>query len=87
VKALETSSDILSMAATCVENAMQNALIEMQSANKVFSPQNWLKSNLSWNGERLVAGTQAGMLAGFPTGPAMIDRMKAPTSAFSPRWE
>lgn len=86
LKALESASDILSMAATCVENAMQNALIQIQTANKVFSPQNWLKSNLSWQGETLVAGTQAGMLAGFPTGPALIDRMKAPSSAFSPRW-
>jgi hypothetical protein len=85
-KALESAGDILSMAATCVENAMQNALIQTQTAGKVFSPQNWLKSNLSWQGETLVAGTQAGMLPGFPTGPALIERMKAPATAFGPRW-
>lgn len=86
IKALENASDILSMAATCVENAMQNALIQTQTAGKVFSPQSWLKSNSSWQGETLVAGTQAGMLSGFPTGPGLIERMKAPPTAFSPRW-
>jgi len=85
-KALEASSDLLSMAATCVENAMQNALMQAQTANKVFSPQNWLKSNSSWQGETLVAGTQAGMLAGFPTGPGLVKRMEAPANAFRPRW-
>ena len=85
-KALEASSNLLSMAATCVENAMQNALMQAQTANKVFSPQNWLKSNASWQGETLVAGTQAGILAGFPTGPALIERMEAPTNTFSSRW-
>ena len=54
---LEGASDILSLAATCVENAMQNALIQAQTAGKVFSPQNWLKSASSWQGETLVAGT------------------------------
>ncbi len=86
VKAFGNASDILSMAATCVENAMQNALIQTQTAGKVFSPQNWLKSNSSWQGETLVAGTQAGMLAGFPAGPGLIERMRASANAFSPRW-
>ena len=85
-KAPQASSDILPMAATCVENAMQNALIQTQTAGKVFSPQNWLKSNSSWQGETLVAGTLAGMLSGFPTGPALIERMTAPPAAFSSRW-
>ena len=85
-KALESASEILSMAATCVENAMQNSLIQTQTAGKVFSPQNWLKSNASWQGETLVAATQAGMLSGFQTGPGLIERMKAPPSAFTPRW-
>ncbi|HEV8111562.1 MAG TPA: AIPR family protein [Planctomycetota bacterium] len=86
MKAMETSGEVLPLAASCIENAMQSALIEAQGGGKVFSPQNWLKSNASWRGEMLVAGTQAGMLSGFPTGPTMIDRMKAPSTAFSARW-
>ena len=85
-RAFAGASEILSMAATCVENAMQSALIQTQTAGKVFSPQNWLKSNSSWQGETLVAGTQAGMLAGFPSGPGLIERMKAPQNAFEKRW-
>lgn len=85
-KALESAGDVLSMAATCVENAMQNALMVAQTAGKVFSPQNWLKSGSSWQGETLAAGMQAGMLSGFQTGPALIERMKAPPNAFEKRW-
>ena len=69
-----------------VENAMQNARMQTETAGKPFSWQNWLKSGSSWQGETLVAGTQAGMLSGFPTGPALIDRMKAPPNAFEKRW-
>ncbi len=86
LSALEAAGEILPMAANCIENAMQASLMQDQSAGKVFSPQNWLKSNRSWQGETLVAGTQAGMLHGFPTGPALIERMKAPVSAFGARW-
>ncbi len=84
--ALEQASAILPMAATCVETAMQNALIETQTKGKVFSPQNWLKGNSSWQGEKLVAATQAGMLSGFPTGPALIEQMNAPAAEFGPAW-
>ena len=85
-KAHEAASEILPMAANCIENAMQNALIQAQTAGKVFSPQNWLKSNSSWQGETLVAGTQAGMLSGFQTGPALMEKMKAPSNVFTNRW-
>ena len=64
-RALEASGDILPLAASCIENAMQSALIQAQAAGKVFSPQNWVKSNASPQGATLVAGTQAGMLPGF----------------------
>lgn len=84
--ALLAASEILPMAASCTESAMQNALLLAQSAGKVFSPQNWLKNNASWQGQNLVAATQAGMLQHFPTGPALLEKMKAPANAFSARW-
>jgi len=86
ITAIDAAGEILPLAANCVENAMQTALIQAQSVGKVFSPQNWLKNSASWGGETLVAGTQAGMLPGFPTGPALLAKMKAPAHAFSPRW-
>jgi AIPR protein len=85
-KALAASDEILPLAAGCVENAMQTALMQAQGAGKVFSPQNWLKSNAAWQGETLVAGTQASMLPGFQTGPKLLEKMKAPASDFSARW-
>ena len=86
VKALEATAEILPLAATCIENAMQSARLQDESANKVFSPQNWLKASRSWQGETLVAGTQAGMLGSFTGGGALIERATAPTSAFIARW-
>jgi len=84
--ALKAAGEILPLAATCIENAMQSARMQDESANKVFSPQNWLKANRSWQGETLVAGTQAGMLGSFSGGAALIDRVHVDPTAFTGRW-
>ena len=86
VKVVEATGEILPLAATCIENAMQSARLQDEAAHKVFSPQNWLKANRSWQGETLVAGTQAGMLATFVGGGVLMKRAKAPTQAFAARW-
>jgi len=86
VKALGATAEILPLAATCIENAMQSARMQDEAANKVFSPQNWLKANRSWQGETLVAGTQAGMLGSFAGGAALIERARASNSDFISRW-
>lgn len=83
---VDAAGQILPMAASCIENAMQGALLEAQSAGKVFSPQNWLKSNASWRGEMLVAGTQAGLLPALPSGTALLKSMTASPGAFASRW-
>ena len=85
-KALEATGEILPLAATCIENAMQSARMQDEAANKVFSPQNWLKANRSWQGETLVAGTQAGMLGSFAGGGVLMERAKVPATAFTARW-
>ena len=36
--------------------------------------------------EKVVIFTQAGMLPGFPTGPVLLEKMKAAASDFGPRW-
>ena len=86
MQATQRASDILPLAANCLENALQNALNTAQMNNKVFSPQNWLKSNQSVQDEMLVAGTVAGMLPGLPNGPALLEVMQAPLDAFHHRW-
>lgn len=84
--AAESALQFLPMAANCVEQALQTALNQAQVSGKVFSPQNWLKSNASVQAEMLVAGTIAGMLPNFPNGPVLLEKIKAPLDAFSPRW-
>ena len=86
MKATENSGDVLPLAANCVENALQNALNQAQMSGKVFSPQNWLKSNASVQGETLVAGTVAGMLHSFPNGKALMELLRVPAAAVSNRW-
>lgn len=86
VKATEKMAELLPLAATCLENALQAALNQAQVSGKIFSPQNWLKSKASVEGQLLVAGTIAGMLAGFPNGGALLDAMRVPASACAPRW-
>ncbi|MGE3511086.1 MAG: AIPR family protein [Vicinamibacterales bacterium] len=85
-KATQRAGELLPLAANCLENALTNALNTAQMNNKVFSPQNWLKSIQSVQGEMLVAGTVAGMLPGMPNSADLLDAMKAPLDAFHPRW-
>jgi AIPR protein len=86
LKASEHANEILPLAATCLENALQSALQQAQINNKVFSPQNWLKTVSAVQGEMLVAGTLAGMLGTLPNGKNLLELMTAPAAAFAPRW-
>jgi len=86
LKVAENPSEVLPLAASCVESALEGALSVAQSGGKVFSPPNWLKSNASVQGENLVAGTIAGMLPSFPNGKTIVELLKAPPEAFGQRW-
>ncbi len=86
MKAAQSPGDILPLAANCLQNAFQSAVNQAQIGGKVFSPQNWLKTGVSVQGETLVAGTIAGMLPGFPNGRALLDMMRVPPQALSARW-
>jgi len=86
LKAAQNSGDLLPLAANCLENAMQAAINQAQISGKVFSPQNWLKTNASVQGETLVAGTVAGMLPGFPNWKVISDLVKVSASVMSNRW-
>ena len=78
--------DVLPLAANCLENAMQNALSNAQASGRVFSPQNWLKSNAAVQGATLVAGTIAGMLPNLPNGAVLVAALKVPSNHLSARW-
>jgi hypothetical protein len=86
MKATERADQVLPHAANCLENALQAALSTAQLNNKVFSPQNWLKSIQSVHGQMLVAGTIAGMLPTIPNSADLLASIRAPLDAFHPRW-
>jgi|SRR5579862_5580902 len=86
LKAAQQPGEVLPLAATCLENAMQAALNNAQVSGRVFSPQNWLKSLASVQGEQLVAGTIAGMLPSFPNGKALEELLRVPANALAARW-
>jgi hypothetical protein len=86
LKAAENPAEVLTLAASCVENAMENALNVAKAGAKVFSPPNWLKSNASVQGENLVAGTIAGMLPSFPNGKTIVELLKASPESLGQRW-
>jgi hypothetical protein len=86
LKAAQAPAEILPLAANCVQNAFQNAYNDAVVSGKVFSPQNWLKTNNSVTGQQLVAGTIAGMLPSFPNGNSLLQSLSAPADAFATRW-
>ncbi len=77
---------VLPMAANCLENAMQSALQQAQASQKVFSPQNWLKTTSSVQGETLVAQTMAGLIGSFPNAAELKAIFAVPEGGFSTRW-
>lgn len=86
MKAAQHSSEILPLAATCLDNALNAAISNAQAAGRVFSPQNWAKRLDSVQGEVLVAGTLAGFMGAIPNGPALRDLVRVPAQAFQARW-
>ena len=86
LKAAQAPSQILPLAATCLQNAFQSAYNEAVVSGKVFSPQNWLKSGASVQGQQLVAGTVTSMLPSLPNSNFLLQSLSAPAEVFTPRW-
>jgi hypothetical protein len=86
LKGAGSPGEILPLAATCLNNALQSAANTAQMASKLFSPQNWLKSLVSVQGEMLVGGTLSGMLPSLPNSARLLELLKVPADAFKPRW-
>lgn len=86
MKAVQSANEVLPLAANCVEQALQSAVNQAQVSGKVFSPQNWLKSTASVQGQMLVASTIAGMITSFPNGAALQALVSVPSNLLGPRW-
>ncbi len=81
----QAAEAVLPLAVNCLNQALNQAIIDAQSVGKVFSPQNWFKSLASVHAETLVASTIIGMLPGLGAQPT-VDRLKLPAQHFGLRW-
>jgi hypothetical protein len=83
--ASESAHEVLPLAARCVNTAMETAKRDADLAGRVFSHQNWCKTNASFEGQKLVASTIIGMLPSLG-GTALLERLKLPSEQFEARW-
>ncbi|WP_437688485.1 AIPR family protein [Sorangium sp. So ce176] len=86
--ALQFAPMVLAQAKECINQALQQAVTQAATANKVFSPQNWLKGKSAVSDEQLVAGTIVNVLRGVG-GPALapvLASLTVPADKFSFRW-
>lgn len=77
---------ICAMAAACLNAALESAVAEAQTANKVFSPQNWLKSKSCLSGIGSAIRMQLIMLPSAPGGKELKDSLVLPEKIFDERW-
>lgn len=81
---------VVDMAGTCLNTALEAAANEPMPANRVFSPQNWIKSKTCLSGIRAAIQQYFTMLPAMPGGRDLSQMLKgALTMAaeeFEPRW-
>lgn len=84
-KALESAQrcnmvdEIVRIAGTCLNMALEAAANEPQPANRVFSPQNWVKSKACLAGINGAVRNYLNMLKGFPGGADVKKRLDEAT--------
>jgi hypothetical protein len=71
----ESAHEVLPLAARCLNTAMETAKRDADLAGRVFSHQNWCKTNASFESQKLVASTIIGMLPSLQ-GTALLQRLK-----------
>lgn len=81
----EFAHEILPLAARCLNTAMETAKRDSDLAGRVFSHQNWCKTNASFEGQKLVASTIVGMLPSLG-GDELLRKMMLPANQFETRW-
>jgi len=78
----------LNHAATCINQAVAQAHGRAAAEQRIFSPQNWLKSKGAVSDEQLVAGTVLNVLRDMrvPETEPVIQALKVSPERFSFRW-
>lgn len=77
---------IVNMAATSLNVALETAANEQQPANRVFSPQNWIKTKSCLSGITAAVRMQLMMLLNVPGGKELKDALMLSSDAFEYRW-
>lgn len=83
-------SQIVDIAGSCLNSALEAAANEPLPANRVFSPQNWIKTKSCLAGIRAATRQYFNMLPALPGGKELKENLQAPltmeTSDFEARW-
>lgn len=85
----QSGKEILPFASTCLNQALKSANQQAQIAERIFSPQNWLKKNDSVNSEALVASTMVDMMEGMSSigGKNIKELLNVSPDQFELRWK
>lgn len=78
---------IVKMAASCLNVAIETAANEQSSSSKIFSPQNWIKTKTCLSGIKTAVITQLAMLPTFSGGKELKENLAVPSNTFEYRWE
>ena len=81
---------IVDSAGTCLNSALEGAANEPQPSNRVFSPQNWIKTKTCLSSIRQAVGQYFTILPGMPHGRELsqkfLTEMKMQNEQFEDRW-
>lgn len=77
---------IVNMAATCLNFALETAANEPQPANRVFSPQNWIKTKTCLSGITAAVRMQLMMLSNITGGKELKEALMIQNEEFEYRW-
>lgn len=82
-----TTERIVNIAATSLNFALETAANEPQPPNRVFSPQNWIKTKACLAGISAAVRMQLMMLSNMPGGAEFKKSLVIPADCFNYRWE
>jgi hypothetical protein len=86
-KKRNVAEQIVKMASSCLNVAIETAANEPTASGKIFSPQNWVKAKTCLSGIKTAVMTQLMMLPTFPGGKERKETLIVPSEAFEYRWE
>jgi len=78
---------LVNMAASCLNVAIEEAASEQFTSGKIFSPQNWIKTKSCLSKIKTSVRTQIQMLPNFPGGKELKESLVIPAENFEYRWE